>query len=236
LDNALANRGEQIAAGWAGSVTQGVGQFCTNPGVLVVAEGEAGDKFVANVADALQAIDPQIMLTDGSANAFKSGVANFQDSEATTKVFGDVCADRSAGPVVFSTSGQEWLSHPELAEEVFGPAGIIVRAADAAEMETIAKGLAGQLSATLQMDAEDAEAAKKLVAILERKAGRVVANGFPTGVEVADPMVHTGPYPASTNVGASSVGTLSIRRFLRPVCYQDIPLDLLDEDTRPVTG
>ncbi len=125
------------------------------------------------------------------------------------------------------------MSHPELAEEVFGPAGIIVRAADADEMEAIAKGLGGQLTATVQMDADDSDAARTLVAILERKAGRIIANGFPTGVEVADPMVHSGPYPASTNFGASSVGSLSIRRFLRPVCYQDIPVDLLDEDTRP---
>jgi NADP-dependent aldehyde dehydrogenase len=236
LDKALANRGEQIAAGWAGSLTLGAGQFCTNPGVMVVPQGEAGDKFVATVTDALQAIDPQIMLTDGIAAAFKAGVAELQGSGATTKVFGETCADRTATPIVFSTSGEEWLAHPELAEEVFGPAGIIVRAANWDEMQAIAKGLGGQLTATVQMDADDADAARTLLAILERKAGRIIANGFPTGVEVADPMVHSGPYPASTNFGASSVGSLSIRRFLRPVCYQDIPVELLAEDTRPEAG
>lgn len=232
LDNALNNRGEQIAQGWAGSLTLGAGQFCTNPGVMVVPAGEAGDNFVATVTNALQAIDPQVMLTDGIANAFKSGVAEL-DKSAAEKIFGETCADRSATPVVFLTSGQEWMSHPELAEEVFGPAGVIVRAADSDEMEAIAKGLGGQLTATVQMDAEDSDMARTLVSILERKAGRIIANGFPTGVEVADPMVHSGPYPASTNFGASSVGSLSIRRFLRPVCYQDIPVDLLAEDTRP---
>ena len=138
--------------------------------------------------------------------------------------------------MAFTTSGKEWLAHPELAEEVFGPAGVIVRSSDAEEMQTIARNLGGQLTATVQMDDADYGFAKELVAILERKAGRILANGFPTGVEVADPMVHSGPYPASTNFGASSVGSLSIRRFLRPVCYQDIPVDLLDEDTRPLAG
>lgn len=233
LDNALANRGEQIAQGWAGSLTMGAGQFCTNPGVVVVPEGEAGDQFVATAAEALGAADPQTMLTDGIANAFRSGVAEWDNSAATTKVVGDSCETRAATPVVFTTSGKDWLAHPELAEEVFGPAGIVVRAADADEMQKIAQGLGGQLTATLQMDDADSGAAKGLVAILERKAGRIIANGFPTGVEVADPMVHSGPYPASTNFGASSVGSLSIRRFLRPVCYQDIPVNLLDEDTRP---
>jgi NADP-dependent aldehyde dehydrogenase len=233
LDNALANRGEQIAQGWAGSLTMGAGQFCTNPGVIVVPEGEAGDQFVATAAEALGAVDAQTMLTDGIANAFRSGVAEWDSSAATTKIVGDSCETRAATPVVFTASGKDWLAHPELAEEVFGPAGIIVRAADAEEMRTIAQGLGGQLTATLQMDDADSTTAKGLVAILERKAGRIIANGFPTGVEVADPMVHSGPYPASTNFGASSVGSLSIRRFLRPVCYQDIPIDLLDEDSRP---
>ena len=96
-------------------------------------------------------------------------------------------------------------------------------------METIARGLEGQLTVTLHMDAGDMEAARALRPILERKAGRVLVNGFPTGVEVADSMVHGGPYPASTNFGATSVGTLSIRRFLRPVCYQNVPAELLPE-------
>jgi len=233
LDNALTNRGEQIAQAWAGSLTMGAGQFCTNPGVVVVPEGEAGDAFVATAAESLGAVEAQTMLTDGIANAFRSGVTEWDSSAATTKVVGEPCDARAATPVVFTTSGKDWLAHPELAEEVFGPAGIIVRAADADEMQSIARGLGGQLTATVQIDDADSAAAKELITILERKAGRILANGFPTGVEVADPMVHSGPYPASTNFGASSVGTLSIRRFLRPVCYQDIPVDLLDEDTRP---
>jgi NADP-dependent aldehyde dehydrogenase len=101
-----------------------------------------------------------------------------------------------------------------------------------AEMLRLARSLAGQLTCTLQMDEGDVTQAAALMPVLERKAGRVLANGFPTGVEVADAMVHGGPYPASTNFGATSVGTLAIRRFLRPVCYQNLPLDLLPPDAR----
>lgn len=234
LEHALQSRGEAIASGWAGSLTLGAGQFCTNPGVLIVPDGEAGDRLVAAAIEALQAVDPQVMLTDGIADAFRRGVAQWEDSGAANKLFGETCNERAATPFVFATSGAQWLAHPELAEEVFGPAGVIVRTADADEMQDIARGLAGQLTATLQMDPGDSDAARALLMILERKAGRVIANGFPTGVEVADPMVHSGPYPASTNFGASSVGSISIRRFLRPVCYQDVPAELIDEDTRPL--
>ena len=233
LQHALENRGEAIATAWAGSLTMGAGQFCTNPGVLVVPDGEAGDHLVAAATAALQAVNPQTMLTDGIANAFRTGVGEWEESGAAQKVFGETCAERAATPVIFTTSAAEWLAHPELAEEVFGPAGIVVRPADADEMHTVAKSLGGQLTATVQMDSDDASTARSLIAILERKAGRVIANGFPTGVEVADPMVHSGPYPASTNFGASSVGSISIRRFLRPVCYQDIPVEILSEDTLP---
>lgn len=114
-----------------------------------------------------------------------------------------------------------------LGEEVFGPLGLVVRMRDLSEMKRLARGFEGQLTATMHLDDGDIEAARRLLPILERKAGRVLVNGFPTGVEVVDSMVHGGPYPASTNFGATSVGTLSIRRFLRPVAYQNLPEALL---------
>jgi alpha-ketoglutaric semialdehyde dehydrogenase len=117
-----------------------------------------------------------------------------------------------------------------LGEEVFGPLGLIVRVADEAEMLAVARALQGQLTATLHLDDGDTDLGRRLLPILEQKAGRILANGFPTGVEVCDAMVHGGPYPASTNFGATSVGTMAIRRFLRPVCYQDIPHSLLSAD------
>jgi alpha-ketoglutaric semialdehyde dehydrogenase len=113
---------------------------------------------------------------------------------------------------------------------VFGPLGLIVTVDSLDEMRHVARSLAGQLTATLHMDQADTKAARALLPIVERKAGRVLVNGFPTGVEVCDAMVHSGPYPASTNFGATSVGTLSIRRWLRPVCYQDLPASLLPAD------
>ena len=118
----------------------------------------------------------------------------------------------------------------DLAEEVFGPLGLVVRAQSPEDMERLARGFPGQLTATLHTDPEDAEIARRLLPILAQKAGRVLANGFPTGVEVADAMVHGGPYPASTNFGATSVGTLSIRRFLRPVSFQNLPDYLVEGD------
>ena len=122
------------------------------------------------------------------------------------------------------------LGNDTLSEEVFGPLGLVVIAKDVGEMTAVAAALHGQLTCTLHLDAADSDLARRLLPILERKAGRILANGFPTGVEVADAMVHGGPYPASTNFGATSVGTLSIRRFLRPVCYQNLPQDILPAD------
>jgi NADP-dependent aldehyde dehydrogenase len=130
-------------------------------------------------------------------------------------------------------SGDDWLADHALAEEVFGPLGLVIRVRDMEAMRGIARSLQGQLTCTLHLDGGDMAAAADLLPILERKAGRVLANGFPTGVEVCDAMVHGGPYPASTNFGATSVGTMSIRRWLRPVSYQNLPAALLPAD--PVT-
>lgn len=122
------------------------------------------------------------------------------------------------------------MANPKLAEEVFGPLGLIVTVHDTEEMEDIAQSFVGQLTATLHMDQGDTALARRLLPVLERMAGRILANGFPTGVEVSDTMVHGGPYPASTNFGVTSVGTLSIRWFLRPVCYQNLPRTILPDD------
>jgi len=147
-------------------------------------------------------------------------------------VLTSVCDLRNATPYLYATTGKDWLADEALAEEVFGPLGLIVAVADEDEMLAVARSLHGQLTATLHLDDGDAPLGRKLMPVLERKAGRVLANGFPTGVEVCDAMVHGGPYPASTNFGATSVGTLSIRRFLRPVCFQNMPQALLPGDLR----
>ncbi len=230
LPAAAKARGEAIGTGWAGSLTMGAGQFCTNPGIAVVEKGAAGDAFVAAAKSALEEVDAQVMLTDGIAKAYRDGTARFDGRNAVSPLLVNQNEGRSAKPALYETDAANYLQDHALGEEVFGPLGLVVRVDSGDEMIALARGFEGQLTATLQLDAEDAPLARKLLTVLERKAGRVLANGFPTGVEVSDTMVHGGPYPASTNFGATSVGTLSIRRFLRPVCYQNIPADVLPTD------
>ena len=229
LPAALGARGAAIAEGWAGSLTMGVGQFCTNPGVVVLPAGPEGDAFAAAAAQALSGAAPGTMLSDGIAAAYRKGVEDLANHPGLAPVAGGEAAEGRAGlPAVFQVAAEDWLAAPDLAEEVFGPAGLLVRVTDAEQTRAVAR----ELTVTLQMDDADAPAARALMPILERKAGRILANGFPTGVEVASAMVHGGPFPASTNFGHTSVGTLAIRRFLRPVCFQNIPAALLPGDLR----
>lgn len=230
LPHAMQARGEAIAKGWSGSLTMGAGQFCTNPGIAVVIEGADCDAFIKTVTDALALVGAQTMLTDGIAQAYRSGRDRIRASAGVQEVLTSTCDLRNATPFLFATTGKEWLANETLGEEIFGPLGMVVKVRDFNEMLAVAKSLHGQLTCTLHMDAADTKTARSLMPILERKAGRILANGFPTGVEVCDSMVHGGPFPASTNFGATSVGTMAIRRFLRPVCYQDIPADLLPND------
>jgi alpha-ketoglutaric semialdehyde dehydrogenase len=230
LPHAVKARGEAIAKGWAGSLTMGAGQFCTNPGIAVVDAGAEGDAFVAAAKAALAESGAQTMLTDGIAAAYRDGRDRVAAASGVQEVLTSVCDLRNATPYLYETTGEAWLADETLGEEVFGPLGLIVRTTGADQMETLARALHGQLTVTLHLDDDDAPLAARLLPALERKAGRVLANGFPTGVEVADSMVHGGPYPASTNFGHTSVGTLAIRRFLRPVCYQNMPEALLPAD------
>ncbi|WP_283966857.1 aldehyde dehydrogenase (NADP(+)) [Tritonibacter sp. AK171] len=222
-------RGVSLGEGWAASLTMGAGQFCTNPGIAVVSKGPEGDAFVEAAAKALADAPAQVMLTDGIAEAYRNGKARINASAEVRPILTNDSEGRTALPNLFETDAGAYLQNNALGEEVFGPLGLIVRVQDTAEMETLAQGLHGQLTVTLHMDEGDTEAARRLMPLVERKAGRVLVNGFPTGVEVCDSMVHGGPYPASTNFGATSVGTLAIRRFLRPVCYQNVPEGLLPE-------
>ncbi len=222
-------RGVSLGEGWAASLTMGAGQFCTNPGIAVVSKGPEGDAFVEAAAKALADAPAQVMLTDGIAEAYRNGKARINASAGVRPILTNDSEGRTALPNLFETDAGAYLQNNALGEEVFGPLGLIVRVQHTAEMETLAQGLHGQLTVTLHMDEGDTEAARHLMPLVERKAGRVLVNGFPTGVEVCDSMVHGGPYPASTNFGATSVGTLAIRRFLRPVCYQNVPKGLLPE-------
>ena len=230
LPAALQARGAALAEGWAGSLTMGAGQFCTNPGIAVVIDGPDADAFIDAATKALEPMGAQTMLTDGIAAAYRQGRDRIAGTAGVQELLTSTCDLRNATPYLYATTGKEWLDNHALGEEVFGPLGLIVRVADFDEMLAMAKSLEGQLTCTLHMDDGDTAHGQALIPVLERKAGRILANGFPTGVEVCDSMVHGGPYPASTNFGATSVGTLAIRRFLRPVCYQNLPESLLPGD------
>jgi alpha-ketoglutaric semialdehyde dehydrogenase len=232
MPHAVKARGADIAAGWAGSLTMGVGQFCTNPGLGVIVEGAAADAFETAAAEALGKVAAQTMLTEGIASAFRAGQCRIRDTDGVRELVAVEAEGRNVGPWLYAVSGETFLANPTLAEEVFGPLGLLVKVRDADEMLAVARGLEGQLTCSLHLDQADMPLAATLMPVLERKAGRLLANGFPTGVEVVDSMMHGGPYPASTNVSTTSVGTLAIRRFLRPVAYQNMPAELLPEDLR----
>ena len=230
LPAALSARGADLGAGWAASLTMGAGQFCTNPGIAVVIEGADADAFAHSAAQALSQSGAQVMLTDGIADAYRDGAGRVAGQAGIRDLVTSTCEGRQARPNLFRVSAEDWMGNHALSEEVFGPLGVIVTVRDADQMLQVARSFEGQLTATLHLDDGDADLGRRLLPVLERKAGRVLANGFPTGVEVSDTMVHGGPYPASTNFGATSVGTLSIRRFLRPVCFQNIPAAILPAD------
>lgn len=208
----------------------GAGQFCTNPGIAVIIDGPDADAFAKAATEALAPTASQTMLTDGIAESYRQGRDQVAGTAGVQELLTSTCDLRTATPYLFETTGENWLENEVLGEEVFGPLGLIVRVKDADEMRKIAKSFVGQLTCTIHMDDGDTDVAKSLMPIIERKAGRLLVNGFPTGVEVSDTMVHGGPYPASTNFGATSVGTMAIRRFLRPVCYQNMPDAILPAD------
>lgn len=230
LPRALAARADEIGKGWAASLTMGCGQFCTNPGVVVVTDGEDADRFVAAARQALAATGPQTMLTDGIADAFRRGKALLSGHDGVEAVYQADAEGRAAAPNLYETTAAAFMADRALGHEVFGPLGVVVRVGKPEDMVALAGSFEGQLTATLHLDEGDTALGRALMPVLERKAGRVLANGFPTGVEVSEAMVHGGPYPASTNFGATSVGTMAIRRFLRPVSYQNIPTALLPAD------
>jgi NADP-dependent aldehyde dehydrogenase len=235
LPEALKTRGGALGTGFAASLTLGAGQFCTNPGLLLAIDGEGLGAFVAAANAGVAAATPQTMLTKGIAEAYRSGVAALaQEHGVEILARGEPGEGVQGGAVLFQTRAATFLSNPGLAHEVFGAASILVRCADAQELEAVIKGLEGQLTTTLHMDAGDAALATRLLPLLERKVGRILANGWPTGVEVSHAMVHGGPFPATTDSRSTSVGSLAIERFLRPVSYQNLspallPVELRDE-------
>jgi 2,5-dioxopentanoate dehydrogenase len=234
LPQAMQQRKEQIAQGFAASVTLGVGQFCTNPGLLIH-EGQSGaEEFTSQLADVFSKASGGVMLTDGIHRAYQKGVSHHETLKGVQRlVTGTVAGDvNTAAPVLFKTDSATFMKAPVLAEEIFGPASVVVEANSREEIVSIAKNLSGHLTATVHGTPEDLASYKELIDILEQKVGRVVVNGFPTGVEVCHSMVHGGPFPATTDGRSTSVGTAAIHRFTRPVCYQNMPDSLLPDELK----
>lgn len=229
LRGALASRGEQIGKQFVASLTLGAGQFCTNPGLVLVQEGEGLDRFIAAASAALGGAPAATMLSPGISSAYKAGVARMTRKENARVLARGKTASRTdeGSPALFETSATAFLSDPEFGNEIFGASSVLVRCRSQADVVSVLEQLEGQLTITLQLDQIDTDDARALVPVIERKAGRIVVNGWPTGVEVSHAMVHGGPFPATSDSRTTSVGTLAIRRFLRPVCYQDLPADLL---------
>ncbi|WP_432239675.1 aldehyde dehydrogenase (NADP(+)) [Herbaspirillum robiniae] len=229
---ALKNRAEAIGKGFAGSLTMGAGQFCTNPGLVFAVAGADLDRFIESASAAVTGVAAQTMLTSGIHNAYCEGVSALGAIAGVSRVAAGQSEDsknNAAQAQIYVTDAGHFLASGHLREEVFGPASLIVKLTDVAEMEKIAASLEGQLTATLQIDEEDYTAARNLLPTLEKKVGRILANGFPTGVEVCHAMVHGGPFPSTSNAKYTSVGATAIERFLRPISYQDIP-DVLRPD------
>ncbi|WP_137679969.1 aldehyde dehydrogenase (NADP(+)) [Aurantiacibacter suaedae] len=234
MEQALASRGKELGEAFVGSLTMGAGQFCTNPGLVLAVEGEGLSAFESAACAAMADQPAQTMLTSGIREAYAHGKEALAAKPSVEKLATGKAGDGSTceAPELFAVSGSAVLADSSLLHEVFGAASLIVRCADIEELKAILRGLEGQLTATLQMDDGDRETAGDLLAILEQVCGRILANGWPTGVEVSHAMVHGGPYPATSDGRTTSVGTMAIERFLRPVCYQDIPAELLPAELR----
>ena len=224
---ALEARAEGLAQGFVTSLTQGAGQFCTNPGLVIAVAGAALDRFISAAGELLSHCAAQTMLTPGIFTAYQTGVGALAAHAQVVAKGLHAQGPNQGQAYLFVTRAEAFLTNSHLQAEVFGAASLVVICANENEVRQVSEHLEGQLTATLHLDEADLPCAKTLLPVLERKAGRLLVNGWPTGVEVCDAMVHGGPFPATSDSRSTSVGTAAILRFLRPVCYQDFPDTLL---------
>lgn len=234
LPGALREKKIEIAKGLTASVTLGAGQFCTNPGLVFWEASEAAAQFQNELANHFQAAASATMLTAGIHQAYQSALANLgQQAGVVVLATGKTEGTGFQGTAcLLQTNADHFLANERLEEEIFGPSTLTVTANQKSELLAIAQKLQGHLTATLWATEEDLQNYADLIRILERKVGRLIYNGFPTGVEVCHAMAHGGPFPATTDSRSSSVGTLAITRFTRPVCYQNFPEALLPDELK----
>jgi len=235
LPSALGERSEEVATGLHGSVTLGAGQFCTNPGLVFIPE-EGSEKLIKRLAELIATTAPFTMLTSGICSAYREGTGALQQNSQVELIAQPGTKNNSGnclvGAALFQTDAISFLKDPSLCTEVFGPSTLLIRYFNREELLEAARSLEGQLTATIHGAEEELKSHSDLSAILKMKAGRLVFNGFPTGVEVVHAMVHGGPFPATSEGRSTSVGTRAAFRFTRPICYQDFPDAALPDELR----
>jgi NADP-dependent aldehyde dehydrogenase len=236
LPDALATRGEEIAKALAASVTLGCGQFCTNPGLTFVAPGEGSAAFVSRLGVSLAEAPTGTMVHAGIKEAYDADLAAVAAlpgvSVSTRSAARGPNAATEAQPALLLAEAGAFATEDRLGREIYGPVTVAVRCGSKDELLASARCLVGHLTATVHATDRDLAAYPELLPILARKAGRVVLNGVPTGVEVSHAMHHGGPWPATTDPRATSVGTAAVLRFARPVCFQEVPDAALPEELR----
>lgn len=234
FESALEGDVEAVAQAFVTSVIGSSGQLCTVPGLIFVPESARGDEFTAAVGRAIAAAPGQTMLTESIAKSWTEGVDALASQDGVTLVgWGRPGPDAGApAPVVYGTDLPTFTSNEALHEEVFGAASLVVRYGSVAELKQALNRMDGQLTATLHLTESSSADAAELLPVLEQRVGRILVNGWPTGVEVGHAMVHGGPFPATSDGRSTSVGTLAIERFLRPVAYQNLPQSLLPAPLR----
>jgi alpha-ketoglutaric semialdehyde dehydrogenase len=242
LPGALQERAETIAEGMKTSVTLGVGQFCTNPGMTLGVRDEHFSRFIDRLGELFTKATPGTMLYPGILQSYEAGLKKLAAIEGVDTIQSHNTAELSkeeARPSIFFADLPTLTKHPELGEELFGPSTVVIQCQSREELETAARNLEGHLTATIHGTPEDLAEYATLVSILENKVGRLLFNGFPTGVEVCPSMQHGGPYPATSDSRTTSVGTAAILRFARPVAYQGfpqaaLPVELRDANERKI--
>jgi alpha-ketoglutaric semialdehyde dehydrogenase len=234
LPEALRHHAESIASGLHISFTLGAGQFCTKPGMVFLPEGEDASSFLTQLQKSVGGSAPFHLLTGAIQSSYRLGLVARKAKNSLRLLAENQHSDsaQSVGAALFETDAKSLLKDPELAEEIFGPATLLVRHSDRNELLDAALALEGHLTATIHGTEQDLDEFGDLIAILERKVGRLVLNSFPTGVEVSHAMVHGGPYPATSDGRSTSVGSQAIFRFARPVCYQGFPDAVLPDELK----
>ena len=227
LEGALTANAETIAKNYAGSITLGMGQFCTNPGILIGVKSDALTSFANHLANELNHVAVAPMLHEGIQSAYYKNSTHALSQTGITCLTNNTPAANTASPVLTTVEASVFLANPDLAEEVFGPYSILVQCENHAQLVEVWKSIQGQISTTIMGTDNDLTNNKNLLEIATTIAGRVLLNGVPTGVEVCDSMVHGGPYPASTDSRFTAVGVKAVKRWLRPISFQNWPDHLL---------